>query len=160
MWASCASDTRDSASTHPAREPSFEGHRTAPLRRPDVTLPLTHLPRAQHATATLSALARGGNANQRHPGKEIQVRCPRGRTAASSQRGTGCRHRGSAWKSDLPPPEHSSSCAARRTQSSTPARLLVRRESCAHPCTRVLGCSKRTTTLFHAVSQPLSPKTP
>ena len=55
MWASYASDPRNPACTHPARDPSFEVHRKAPQRRPDVTLPLAHLPRAQHATATLPA---------------------------------------------------------------------------------------------------------
>ena len=55
MWASYASDPRNPACTHPARDPSFEVHRKAPQRRPDVTLPLSHVPRTQRATATLPA---------------------------------------------------------------------------------------------------------
>ena len=155
MWASCASDTRDPACTRPAASPlsRFTARRRSGV--PTSTLPLAHLPLAQRTTATLPAwLAERMQITAIQQG--FQVR-PRSDNPAPSSRGAGCRDRGSAWKSDLPPPKHSSSCAARRTRSSTSARLLAWREPRARRCTRVLGCSKGTNKLFHAVSRPLSP---
>ena len=83
MWASCASDTRNPACARPAREPSFEVHRTAPQRRPDVTLPLSHVPRAQHATATLPARLEEG-LQIRGIQEGMHVRRQRGEAAPSS----------------------------------------------------------------------------